>query len=164
MEFLFSSGSVPSVVFTAVANNATCSPRVEQRGGEVRTPLCPQEHLRQGRCASRRSAFSAEGELGSLDTGRFAVLELMRTKTFKSRKTKASLANKRSQNPVLRRGKKADFNIVSQAPTVSSHCGPQPNSVKDRVYNPSSPHTSHWLSKPSVNENKSIKRTMRNYR
>ena len=34
MEFLFSSGSVPSVVFTAVADNATCSPRIEQR--EVR--------------------------------------------------------------------------------------------------------------------------------
>ena len=108
----------------------------------MRTPLCPQEHLRQGRCASQRSAFSAEGELGSLDTGRFAVLELMRTKTFKSRKTKAFLANKRSQNPGLRRGKKADFNIVSQAPTVSPHCGPQPNSVKDRFYNPSSSHIS----------------------
>ena len=74
--------------------------------------------------------FSAEGELGGLGTSRFAVLEIIGTKSFKSHKTKASLANKRSQNPGPRRGKKADFTIVSQAPTVSPHCGPQLNSEK----------------------------------
>ena len=92
------------------------------------------------------AVFSAEGELGGLDTGRFAVPELIRTKSFKSCQTKASLANKRSQNPGPRRGKKADFTIV-QAPTVSPHCGPQFNSMKNGVYNPSCSHTSLWLSK-----------------
>ena len=80
------------------------------------------------------AVFSAEGELGGLDTGRFTVPELTRTKSFKFYKTKASLANKRSQNPGPKRGKKADFTIVSQTPTVSPHCGPQFNSMKNGVY------------------------------
>lgn len=64
--------------------------------------------------------FSTEEKLGALDISRFAELELfIRRKFFKSPKTKAPAENKRSQNLGFRKGKRTDFTIVSQVPTVT---------------------------------------------